>query len=330
MKPTKKRSTSGGTGVDNGWMVSKCQELIRTFNPVTHSVDTHCLEALGDVKSPDVKPENLFVQQVVYGCFKETSVLKAFIDVFYAENSSRVLRSDITLYTVLAYIAIFRVDELGFFKLKDICLSQEPSKVNTLVTYLFDSENLWNSLRAAWMKVRDLEYVENQMIPRMEKYVPDAMRFSFELEKNAVANAAAEAAKEELKAKGEAGLPKVDKKPTTRPISPNLTRPRPPVIPEPERIGHMTFSHEVPGFLENTNLSKIAQQREAERLATKDKYGNGVQPFDLSQTKGGRFDASFVHTPPDFSKQKSFQQQVKANASAIYREDAIYRKQQAK
>lgn len=52
------------------------------------------------------------------------------------------------------------------------------------------------------MKVRDLEYVENQMIPRMEKYVPDAMRFSFELEKNAVANAAAEAAKEELKAKG--------------------------------------------------------------------------------------------------------------------------------
>ena len=56
MKPTKKRSTSGGTGVDNGWMVSKCQELIRTFNPVTHSVDTHCLEALGDIKSPVSTP----------------------------------------------------------------------------------------------------------------------------------------------------------------------------------------------------------------------------------------------------------------------------------
>ena len=52
MKSTKKKTISGGTGVDNGWMVSKCQELIRTFNPVTHSVDTHCQEALGDVKSP--------------------------------------------------------------------------------------------------------------------------------------------------------------------------------------------------------------------------------------------------------------------------------------
>ena len=36
---------------------------------------------------------------------------------------------------------------------------------------------------------------------------------------------------------------------------------------EPERIGHATFAHEVPGFLENTNLTKIAAQREAERQA---------------------------------------------------------------
>ena len=57
-------------------------------------------------------------------------------------------------------------------------------------------------MRAAWMKVRDLEYVENQMIPRLEKFVPDALRFSFELERNAVAIAAAEAAKEEMMAKG--------------------------------------------------------------------------------------------------------------------------------
>ena len=53
------------------------------------------------------------------------------------------------------------------------------------------------------MKVRDLEYVENQLIPRLEKYVTDVLRFSMELEKNAVENAAAEAAKEEMRAKGQ-------------------------------------------------------------------------------------------------------------------------------
>ena len=69
MKPTKKRSTSGGTGVDNGWMVSKCQELIRTFNPVTHSVDTHCLEALGDVKSPVSTPDRVEVYLLFLNMF---------------------------------------------------------------------------------------------------------------------------------------------------------------------------------------------------------------------------------------------------------------------
>ena len=75
-------------------------------------------------------------------------------------------------------------------------------------------------------------------------------------------------------------------------MSPNISKPRPPLIPEPERIGHTTVSHEVPGFLENTNLAKIAQQREAEReaalQATKEKYASGPKPFDLRQTKGGR------------------------------------------
>ena len=48
--------TSGGKSKtksdDKGWMIKKCEELMRSFNPVTHSIDTHCLENLGDVKKP--------------------------------------------------------------------------------------------------------------------------------------------------------------------------------------------------------------------------------------------------------------------------------------
>jgi hypothetical protein len=32
-------------------VIQSCVDIIRSFNPVTHSVDTHCAEILGDVTS---------------------------------------------------------------------------------------------------------------------------------------------------------------------------------------------------------------------------------------------------------------------------------------
>lgn len=60
----------------NKFIIDKCMELIKIFNPVTHSIDTLCLEHLGDVTSPDAKPENVLIQQIVYGWAKEKAVLK--------------------------------------------------------------------------------------------------------------------------------------------------------------------------------------------------------------------------------------------------------------
>lgn len=137
----------------NKQIVDKCIEMIRTFNPVTHSIDTWCLEHLGDVTSPDAKPENVLIQQIVYGWSKEKAVLKVcgsnflivslfvhqcFINDFYADNGSRVLRTDITLYTIFAYLAIFRLEELGVPKFKALALTQEPLKITTFIVYLFD------------------------------------------------------------------------------------------------------------------------------------------------------------------------------------------------
>lgn len=61
---------------DKGYIVAKCEELIKNFNPVTHSIDTHCYQYLGDVTVHNAKPENVFIQQVVYGWYRERRVLE--------------------------------------------------------------------------------------------------------------------------------------------------------------------------------------------------------------------------------------------------------------
>jgi hypothetical protein len=42
------------------------------------------------------------------------------------------------LFKVLAYIAIFRIDEMGFKKFRELALTQEPSKMNVFLGYVFN------------------------------------------------------------------------------------------------------------------------------------------------------------------------------------------------
>mmetsp|Transcript_2179 Transcript_2179/g.3419 ORF Transcript_2179/g.3419 Transcript_2179/m.3419 type:complete len:787 (+) Transcript_2179:73-2433(+) len=330
--------------------IERCEDLIRTFNPVTHSIDTHITEALGDVTKADAKPEDILIQQVVYGWYKDRPALKCFIDQFYGDNASRVLRVDMVMYTILTYIAVYRLQEMGLKSFKEFCSPIEPSKVSTFVAYLFDKENLWNTIRSAWMRVLDLEFVEKQMLPKLERFVPEMTKYALELDSDALSNAAAEAALEEAKAKGEAGLTKVAKKVATKPVSPRLTKTRPPVLPEPEKIVSQLEAKPVPDFINKTNLEKINKEREEKTQKIKNETAGQYKSnrgFKFHQTKGGRsleevkmeveeserkqlaFDSSFYNPPPDFKKTREAAE-FAINTSTILREDALYRKQQSK
>lgn len=206
-----------------------------------------------------------------------------------------------------------------------------------------------NTHRSSWMQVKDLTYVENTLVPPMLRVIPEMRKLCGELMQNADALAAAEAAKKEAQARGEVGLPKVAKRSATRPVSPKITQSRPPVLPEPERISAEYHAKEVPGFLERTNMERIAAKRleDAKRVKeeTLSKYDD-KKVFKFHKTKGVRpieevrqeieekrakelqFDASFYNAPPDFSK--LHKTDFKANAAAILREDFLYRKQQVK
>jgi len=146
------------------YIIQQCEKLIRSYNPTTHSIDTHAKEQLGDVTKPDAPAENVFIQQVLYGWYKERDVLQAFISNFYADNAASVLRIDNVMYTIFAYLAMYRLDELGFPRFKEFTNTQEPTKMYNFVAYLFNRDNLSSCLRADWMKVRDLDYVEDELI----------------------------------------------------------------------------------------------------------------------------------------------------------------------
>ena len=198
------------------------------------------------------------------------------------------------------------------------------------------------------MKVRDIEYVEDDIIAGIESFQTESVQFCSELQLKALGVAAARAAREEAIKSGTLGVAEVTKAPVTIPISPRLSKGRPPKMPEPEKISQAFSAGEVPEYIEYTNLHAISKLRhdelELQRIKTKAKYDEKLR-FNFQEMKAGRdmedvrreveeermkevlFDSSFVNPAPDFTKIPA---KVRLNASAIYREDSLFRKQQAK
>lgn len=68
--------------------------------------------------------------------------LRVFLKHYYNDMASSVLRSDFTLYMVLGYLLLFRLDELGFGELRRLTSSEDPTKMAQLLNYLTDWERV--------------------------------------------------------------------------------------------------------------------------------------------------------------------------------------------
>ena len=197
------------------------------------------------------------------------------------------------------------------------------------------------------MKVRDVMYIEDEIIAVIEKCEGEAARFCTHLQPKAVGVAVADARKEEALKFGSSSTYGVTKAPLTVPVSPMLSKNRPPKITAPEKPSPQFFAKDVPLCLDSNNLEAIHKFRHDEleqmRATTKAKYGDKHQ-FNFQLLKAGRdiedvrkeveekqsrelqFSSSFVNAVPDYTKSPP---KVKLNATAIYREDSLFRKQQA-
>lgn len=80
--------------------------------------------------------------QVLYGCVRYKDALRVFLKHYYNDMAGSVLRSDFTLYMILAYLLLFRLDAMGFDGFRHLISSEDPTKMAHLLNYLTDWSRL--------------------------------------------------------------------------------------------------------------------------------------------------------------------------------------------
>jgi hypothetical protein len=99
--------------MDPGELVSKAEELVSSFNPARMTVDAHADEQILRWNVREANDET-FLRQIFYGCVRYKRMIDVLVTAFYHDNASCTLRSDRDMYCVYAYLALQRLEELGF------------------------------------------------------------------------------------------------------------------------------------------------------------------------------------------------------------------------
>ena len=236
-------------------VLEQCQQLVSSFNPAVMTVDAHAMEQLGDTSAPDAAAHKVFIQQVLYGCVRYRKPLKVFLSNFYHDNAGKIIRSDYTLYQILAYLAVFRLDELGFDEFQRFILSQEPGNMAIFLEYLWNPKNLEGPIRDEWLTIFDREYIEGTLFARLRACTEQVSGLCEALAAKAFGLEAAKKAKE-----AGAGQINASSKKRTVPKSPRLTKPKPRPVPEPIQIVQGVKSRDVADVRRYMQESKTVRQ----------------------------------------------------------------------
>mmetsp|Transcript_36660 Transcript_36660/g.113458 ORF Transcript_36660/g.113458 Transcript_36660/m.113458 type:complete len:747 (-) Transcript_36660:364-2604(-) len=313
-------------------LLERAEELIKSYNPKRTTLESHANEYLMGTKSDS---SGAFLKEVFYGVMRCKAALKVFMACFFNDMSARVLRSDYTMYMILAYLSIFRLQELTILEFQKIVLSIDADKMVNFLEYVFDASTLENSgVVSHWTKIFDPDYVRNTLLKNLTLASPAIKAIVNDLHDKSMGLTAAKQASQGNYEEG------VSRRNITVAKPPGLTLPIPRQVPEPRAILQAAKASLKVMKCDKTNFAQMERASKppistddtvegiscAPKLhQTRSTLGHTqgtVEKLKANELNFGKSKASRrIHKPDVVSC-------VKLNAAAVFREDALFRTKQ--
>ncbi|KAG1668464.1 hypothetical protein FOA52_005237 [Chlamydomonas sp. UWO 241] len=335
-------STSGSKAKPLGpeKLLEVTERVYRAFNPAQVTLDTHADEQLGAIQLGS-QFDDTFIRQVLYGVVRYRQFLGSLMDSFYYYNSGVANRDDRDMYKVMAYLTIFRLEELGFAQYRRLVDAKEPQKMVVFFRYLFNEGYLRGAVRDDWLKLYDKQFVD-ETIQKILSWSSEMSALLDSLEELVYLTRKKDDDKKDAAASALAGSG--PRGMTTTIVEPfNLSEPRPKPLPVSDPPPPPIVCKPPPKMREGPTKEQIAidAAREANKRAGEQKLANAA-PFKLRiLERPTNLDKIRDEIEADLMRELTFKPSapraappppvapVKLNTAAILREDAVYRKKQA-
>ncbi|XP_058042450.1 cilia- and flagella-associated protein 99 isoform X1 [Ahaetulla prasina] len=256
------------------------------------------------------------VIDILCGCLEYKTVLDVVVDAFYIRDGKHCLFSERNMYVVICYLAIFRLEELGFQLFSKIIKSMDVAKICKFLRFFFNMVNLQTWIKDEWSQIYDSVYVNENWIEPLEKWEPKIQELISQLENIAVKHVTTTLKK-------------------TEPNEFHLTVPNPRAILIPEQIPQQEKTKPIPKntykpprMKQHLERIKLKNRQQAEELlleANINQFNCAAPKFDykcsMKETPNlvEKFEAQKI-------KFKTDNTPVKLNAAAILREGVLYQR----
>eukprot|EP00755_Sulcionema_specki_P008821 Sspe_Gene.41975::Locus_20348_Transcript_1_1_Confidence_1.000_Length_2609::g.41975::m.41975 len=326
-----------------------CEQCITSFNPNTHTVDTHCREFLAGNKS--VAPEEAdFVHQVFYGTSRFGKMLEGAVNKYL--SVMRRMNDCFTSLVILTYLVMFRIDEIGIKTFKSLiqgCCSS--SRIAEYLRFLFEEGSAERHCVPLWKTIYDDEFVEQELLAHIHKLSHKMLSLASTFDSLV-------AGEEQRKQQQASGGRATSTRPPITQVPFNLSKPRskPVMVPEPEsppkrpprptdtateqtrvaldgfKKGRMLSTLDTEKALENRKREERLKFRPPQ-LALKERpeHGKVIQAKMEAELEDAlRPEFPCRPTPDEVRRKlaKSPAEEPKLTNAALLREEAVYRRKE--
>ncbi|XP_069600973.1 cilia- and flagella-associated protein 99 isoform X2 [Ranitomeya imitator] len=149
-------------------------QLHNKYNPEDRSLEHFLEESMEDFQILN-DGEEQFVLDVLSGCVQYKDLLDVVVRAFYARDGKHYLLSEQSLFVVISYIAIFRMEDLGLQIFGRIIKCQNVTKMGKFLRFFFNVLNLNTWIKDEWSQIYDSDYVKENWITPLLKWQPEVL-----------------------------------------------------------------------------------------------------------------------------------------------------------